>query len=273
MTEVLTLEQPLDERCANCGASLEGPFCAQCGQPVKPLDPPVRYFAGEFAQEFFDVDGRVLRSFRRLFFSPGFLTLEHVEGRRVPWLSPLKLYLLTSVACFAMLAVVGDDGGVKLAMTGNPEELRSRYGYATTAELKAAVDVALNTWMPRVMFALVPFVAWVVARVRRASGRHYPAHLVFALHVYAAGFGVRALTTAIGAAMPPAATAMVSATGLYALGYMYLAFRRAYGIGRGLAIRDTAIVVVAAWVAALAGTGAVVAVTVFGRVIRAKIGL
>ena len=53
------------------------------GRPIKPLDPPVRHFIGEFAQELFDVDSRVLRSLRRLFFSPGFLTREHVAGRRV----------------------------------------------------------------------------------------------------------------------------------------------------------------------------------------------
>ena len=52
--------------CGNCGAALTGRFCSTCGQEAKPLDPPVRHFAHEFAQEFFDVDGKQLRSLRRL---------------------------------------------------------------------------------------------------------------------------------------------------------------------------------------------------------------
>ena len=99
------------ESCANCGAALQGPFCWACGQAVQPLDPPVRHFISEFAQELFDVDGRLLRSFRRLLFSPGFLTREHVQGRRIPWLSPLKLYLLASVAMFAVQAFAGSVRG------------------------------------------------------------------------------------------------------------------------------------------------------------------
>src|SRR3954463_7588322 len=128
MTDVLTADPPADSagpgagRCANCGAALHGPFCAACGQAVKPLDPPVRHFIGEFAQEFFDVDNRVLRSFRQLLLSPGFLTREHVEGRRAPWLSPLKLYLLASVAMFAVLAMIGDPGGVRLFATGDSND-------------------------------------------------------------------------------------------------------------------------------------------------------
>jgi hypothetical protein len=268
VTDVLALERPQEARCANCGAPLHGPFCAQCGQPVKPLDPPVRHFAGEFAQELFDVDNRVLRSFRRLFFSPGFLTLEHVAGRRAPWLSPLKLYLLTSVACFAVLAVVGDDTVKDLRVEGDLREL----GFASLDELRAAVDTARTTWMPRVMFLLVPFVAWLIAVVRRRSGRHYPAHLVFALHVYAAGFGVRALAAALGYAATSAAQALNVAVVVYTLTYLYLAFRRAYGIGRGQAIRDTAIVAVGSWLALLAGMVVIVVLAVAGPWIRARLG-
>lgn len=262
---------PVSASCANCGAPLHGPFCSACGQEVKPLDPPARHFIGEFAQEFFDVDSRVLRSLRRLFFAPGFLTLEHFEGRRAPWLSPLKLYLLTSVACFAVLAIVGDDGGVKNLQVAS-DDIR-KLGFANVDELQSAIDGARTTWMPRVMFVLVPFVAWLVAVVRRRSGRHYPAHLVFALHVYAVGFGARALMAPVGAVAPAAAHVLAGGLAVYSLAYMFLAFRRAYGIGRGLAVRDTAIVAIGSWLALMLGTVAIAVAAALTPLIRAKIGL
>jgi hypothetical protein len=261
---------PVSPACANCGAPLRGPFCSACGQEVKPLDPPVRHFVGELAREFFDVDNRILRSLRRLLFSPGFLTREYFEGRRVGWMSPLKLYLLTSVACFAVLALVGDSGGVQL----QADDSGARWlGFENEGELQLAVMAARNAWMPRVMFVLVPLVAWLVGRVRRRSGRNYPAHFVFALHVYAAGFGVRAVTAALAGAAPIATRALLGLTGAYALGYMYVAFRRAYGIGRGPAVRDIAIVAFGSWIALIVGTASIVALTVFGPSIRARIGL
>jgi hypothetical protein len=170
-------------RCANCGAALHGPFCATCGQAVKPLDPPVRHFVGEFVQELFDVDGRWLRSLRRLLFSPGFLTREYVEGRRIRWLSPLTLYLLASVAMFTVQALAGGFGEIRLTTSEDVAEVTKRLremGFSSVDELRRAIESARLTWMPRVMFVLVPFFAGLVALVERRAHRRYPSHLVFA---------------------------------------------------------------------------------------------
>lgn len=271
MTEVVTSDPPPpgDDRCANCAAPLYGRFCAACGQAAKPLDPPVRYFAKELTQEFLDVDGRVPRSFRRLFFSPGFLTREYLAGRRVPWLTPLKLYLLASVAMFAVLATVGDPGGVELKFTGDSREVTDRVrllGFASEAELRAAIDAARYIWMPRVMFLLVPLFGWLVAMVRRRAGRGFPAHFVFALEVHAAAFGVLALTKAlIHVAPPPLARALDVFGDVYIVTFMFLALRTAYGGTRWKAALDTAIVIAIYVVATLAATAAIVGATVYGR--------
>ena len=221
------------EACANCGAALHGPFCAMCGQADKPLDPPVRHFAKEFSQELLDVDGRVPRSFRRLFFSPGFLTREYLAGRRVPWLTPLRTYLIVSVAMFGVLAMVGDPGSVELKFTGDSREITEKvrsFGFATEAEMRATLDAARYTWMPRVMFVLVPFFAWLVALVRRGAGRRFPAHFVFALEVHAAAFGVLALVKALMHVSPPLLARALDILGdVYIVGYIFLALRTTYG--------------------------------------------
>ncbi len=257
------MSSPAEARCANCGAALHGRFCAACGQPVKPLDPPARHFIGEFTQEFFDVDSRVLRSLRRLMFSPGFLTREHFEGRRAPWTSPLKLYLTASVAAFAILAFTGDDGGLKIALQQNKSAtpIDSRVvGYDSAEALGAALAAARDTWIPRVMFLLVPFYGWLVSLVRRDAKRHYPAHLVFALHVLAAGFAMRALMTAMGALAPVAMPWFSLATPIYSVAYVFLAMRFVYGGSRLRAVRDV-VLVAAVFSVALLGLAAVVVLT------------
>jgi hypothetical protein len=255
--------------CANCGAALHGPFCAMCGQADKPLDPPVRHFAKEFTQELLDVDGRVPRSFRRLFFSPGFLTREYLAGRRIPWLTPLRMYLIASVAMFGVLAMVGDPGGVEIKFTGDSSEVAERvrsFGFATQAEMRAAIDRARYTWMPRVMFVLVPLFGWLVAIVRRRAGRRFPAHFVFALEVHAAAFGALGLAKALmWVSPPPLAKAIDVLADVYIAGYIFLALRTAYGGTRWRAAIDTVILMVVYTAAMLAATAVIVGATVFGR--------
>ncbi len=253
--------------CANCGAALHGPFCAACGQAVKPLDPPVRHFIGEFAQELFDVDGRLMRSFRRLLFSPGFLTREHVQGRRILWLSPLKLYLLASVAMFTVQAFAG-VGEIELTTSEDVAAVQrelQRSGFKDLGELQRAIESARLTWIPRVMFVLVPLFAGLVALVERRAGRHYPSHLVFALHVHAAGFVVRALAEGIALALPMGwRESLPRAASIYILGYVFLAFRSVYDASRQRAAVDTAVTATVYLMALVAATAAVVGLAMFG---------
>jgi hypothetical protein len=254
--------------CANCGAELRGRFCAMCGQESKPLDPPVRHVIGEFAQELLDVDGRLLQSLRRLLFSPGFLTREHVRGRRAPWVSPLKLYLLASVVMFTMSALAGSWSETTITTSGDAVAVAERLrqgGYASVGELQRAIETARLTWVPRVMFVLVPLFAGLVAFVERRARRHYPSHLVFALHVHAAGFVVRAVAAGCAEAVPPAwGQAILHAANLYIAVYLFMAFRSAYGTSRLRAAVETAVVVAVYVLILVLATMAIVSVAMFG---------
>ena len=116
------------------------------------------------------------------------------------------------------------------------------------------------------MFVLVPFFAWLVALVRRRSGRRFPAHFVFALEIHAAGFGALAISKAFAAFSPPGlARGLEILAELYLLAYIFRALRTVYGGTRLQAARDTGIVAVVYGIALIVATGAVVGVTMFGR--------
>lgn len=93
-------------RCLNCGAPLNGPFCAQCGQRDIPPYPTVRELATDALSEFSGWDGRLLNTVRSLVARPGVLTHEFLEGRRARYISPLRLYLSASVVYFLLTAAV-----------------------------------------------------------------------------------------------------------------------------------------------------------------------
>ena len=144
--------------------------------------------------------GRSSDSVRRLLFSPGFLTREHFEGRRSRWMNPIRLYLIFSLLYFGAAALAStQEMRVHVSGTTAQEEAEGlqRFGYASQQEAEEALAHARAKWAPRVMFLLVPFYAWLIQLTARRSGRNYPQHLYFALHVHAAWFALGALAAAV----------------------------------------------------------------------------
>jgi hypothetical protein len=182
-----------------------------------------------------NLEGRILQSLGMLFFFPGFLTREFLEGRRARWVSPVRLYLVISVAYFAVVSVTGWSGNFDIQVTGGTDaetqaELAAR-GFASEEELDRTAQEAVITWIPRAMFLLVPFFAGLVAFARRPSRRTYPQHVVFAFHVHAAwfwAFGLAAVASAVvnNAVVDSVLSALAIA---YAVWYLVLALRTVYG--------------------------------------------
>jgi hypothetical protein len=265
---------PVSGACHNCGTVLHGRFCAQCGQEALPLNPRLRDVVREVAHTLLDYDGRLFQSVRRLFLSPGFLTREHFAGRRVSWLPPLRLYLLFSVAYFAVASLAGLGARVEMRVTSDAEAVEDlkKLCYESEAELQAAVDEARARWMPRVMFVLVPVFAGLVQLMTRRMKRAYPQHVFFALHVHAVWFGAAALVAALqwaGGPLMPRDGALDNTAGalilLYIIVYITVAFRRAYDVTTRRALLNTAVVLILYGIAVAAATVAIIWPTVFNR--------
>ncbi len=95
------------ERCANCGAALDGPFCGQCGQSSTEIRRPILVLATDTIGDIFVWDGRFLSTLRALFSRPGSLARAYADGQRARWTPPIRLYLLVSLAFFAAMSLGG----------------------------------------------------------------------------------------------------------------------------------------------------------------------
>jgi hypothetical protein len=130
--------EPTGQACRNCGTPLLGPHCYKCGQPVKGL---VRHFTsivGDFFDSVFDFDSRTFRTLWPLFARPGWLTCEYFEGRRVRYVSPLRLFFFLSIVTFfvAQLTIEASSDGMIVGGDGIS-------GAATEAEVIRERDAAL----------------------------------------------------------------------------------------------------------------------------------
>lgn len=130
-------------QCENCGAELRGEHCYACGQPTKGL---VRHFGsivGDFVDTVFNIDGRIFRTLGPLLFKPGFLSLEYFAGRRVRYVSPVRLFVFTCLLAFLASRLSVDTGDITAERPPIEVASGSMLDAKTVAEVEAARDAAL----------------------------------------------------------------------------------------------------------------------------------
>ena len=149
--------------CGNCGAPLHGPFCAQCGQQRRGLDMPVGTFVASAFAGLASFDSRFWRTVLPLVGRPGFLTRELIEGRRVRYVPPMRLYLFVSFVFFLTVQLTdqeivvntSDSSGrsvVTIHTNGTVETTESVEADQVTADAspKATSDRVVTSEAPRV---------------------------------------------------------------------------------------------------------------------------
>ena len=90
--------------CANCGAPLVGPYCAQCGQHAHESSRTMGVLFHDAWHVVTHLDGRFWQTMRALALKPGLLTREYFAERRARYVPPVRLYLVLSVLFFALAA-------------------------------------------------------------------------------------------------------------------------------------------------------------------------
>lgn len=243
--------------CLNCGTELRGRFCSACGQRAVAAYPTVRQMVGDAWEELSGYDGRFARTFRLLLGRPGGLTVETLQGRRARYISPVRLHLVASLAYFVVAAAVpnirlpppaslpgsgvtvrvdGSGDVVPLSQQQRDQALRDierapwwlRMFLRPAIEDPGAFRTRFLQTLPRVLFALVPLFAGIVALFYRRRG--YVQHLVFAVHLHAAIFITLAVRELAQLTKSLAVLTIFEVAAIIAIvSYSLLAFRRVYG--------------------------------------------
>ena len=93
--------------CLNCHHALDQNenYCSNCGQKAIPDLLTFRYFFNEFLSSVFSIDSKLIRTIRQLFLRPAFLTNEFISGRRIRYINPIQLFLISSFLYFLINSI------------------------------------------------------------------------------------------------------------------------------------------------------------------------
>ena len=213
-TKIVEAPPVLDSRpiCRNCGERVDRLYCSGCGQHIADHNHSLREFIAEFFREFLTVDSKFLRTLVPLCFKPGYLTREWVQGRRVRYITPLKLYLSLSALLFLSISFFPDriiqtdsDSGTKnhVGLTVSPKAskksaqksdddpvgnfLEKNLSSLSTNDKAKQLEFAdkFTSHLPTANLILLPIFALIFKLLYLRRSRFYVEHLAFALHYYA----------------------------------------------------------------------------------------
>lgn len=253
--------------CQNCGDPTPGGYCPRCGQRKVEVRVSMRRMLLDLLDDQLSINSAVPRTVFALFFRPGHLTRQYVQGRIASYVPPFRLYLVSSVLFFLVLSLVPGpdvddlvvsptaaearsevDGSTPVATRSEEREawipdiqvqtgsarvdgvIRERLEMLARMEPKEAIRKVGNdylSYVPKLMFVLLPLYALLLKGVYLGSGRYYVEHFVFSLHVHA--FLFLLFTVVAVAPVPQVTLALVG----WMLLYPFLALRRVYGQGVG----------------------------------------
>lgn len=112
-----------EKNCLNCNATVHGRYCHVCGQEnIEPRE-KFGHMLTHFVFDLFHFDGKFFRTMKYLLLKPGFMAQEHLRGRRMDYLHPIRLYIFTSAFFFLFFFMVSPSKvDVKLNLGGRTND-------------------------------------------------------------------------------------------------------------------------------------------------------
>lgn len=101
------LKERTEKNCLNCGTEVLGRYCQQCGQENVEVKESFLHLIMHFIEDLTHFDGKLWKTVKQLLFKPGKLTQLYMDGKRVSYIHPIRMYLFIS-AIFFFFMFTGD---------------------------------------------------------------------------------------------------------------------------------------------------------------------
>lgn len=213
------MDQGKPGSCRNCGTELSGEFCHHCGQSSVVVRRPARELMNDVVSNLLQWDSRLLHTLKNLFIRPGYLSLEWVNGRRMRYVPPFRLYIVASFLLFLLVGFAAQQGAsnvefvaeeatnVSEELTTALEEARANGEWLSEFTILAIMEVVedpaayvqkIITHLPKAAFLFLPIFALLHLAMEFRKNRYFIDYLVFSLHFHAFAFSLLTMIIVIG---------------------------------------------------------------------------
>jgi len=194
-----------DSACNNCGASLRGRWCHQCGQKrLESRDRQFGHLLGQFAHELFHSDGKLPSTFGALLFRPGKLTRAYLDGQRVRYLKPIALFLLINLIYFLAPPLTDFNLDLQNQLSQPYGELiqplveaRAEDRYSPMSAFHDAYDQRVHRIAKLLIILHLPLLALVLLLLFPRRRMFYAEHFIIATYMFSFFLAVLLIVSAL----------------------------------------------------------------------------
>lgn len=94
------LKERKEKNCLNCGETVLGRFCHQCGQENVEVKESFGHLIMHFIEDLTHFDGKLWKTLKLLLFKPAKLTQLYMDGQRTNYIHPIRMYIFISTIFF-----------------------------------------------------------------------------------------------------------------------------------------------------------------------------
>jgi len=176
------------QHCKNCDNILKGKYCSKCGQKdVQILK--LNQVIIDFFDEVLNFDSRLFRTLKYLILKPGFLTKEYWNGKRMKYISPFRLIILTSFIYFIILPYLLDTSNT---LVEAPDISKDKLDLINIRLKETALFLAKYIFL-----AFTPFGAIILSFLYRIKKHLYIHHSIALLHWSSFNFFISSISSTI----------------------------------------------------------------------------
>jgi hypothetical protein len=217
-----------DSNCLNCGTTVTGKYCQNCGQENIEVKETFFQIVYHFIEDITHFDGKLIKTLKYLITKPGFLTKEYVSGKRASYIHPIRMYLFISAIFFLFIfsgeqklvdvntkqsnsskIVFGDSTYGTLAAYDSAQSklpkqkkdnwltsklikqqiiINNKYGNDQNKILAALIDNFKHNFSKILYLSLPIFAFFLWILYKRNRSYYFADHMIFSIHLYCAYF-------------------------------------------------------------------------------------
>jgi hypothetical protein len=180
--------------CPSCGRMIEQSYCGNCGERKSgEHDFSLMHLAEETIEGFTHFDNKLFRSLKILVTKPGLITKYHFEGRRVPYMKPLQLFIVCNILFFFLL---GHRNLFSLSFSnykdfspytsfGTHQAIASKApSLAAMEEMAIRFNEQMGAASKTFLILFIPFLSIFMALFFINKKKYFAEHIVFATHYF-----------------------------------------------------------------------------------------
>lgn len=130
--------------CSNCELEFKGEYCPRCGQHIGTTRITLKNIVQNFFKEFFDLEDGFLFTMKELFYRPGYMMRDYLQGKRAHYFKPFQLlFVLGAIFIIAARIIDPTMGNQRRIVNHNTitEDIHTLQELALTEEARHYLEL------------------------------------------------------------------------------------------------------------------------------------